>query len=97
LAPWFDRTRGRSRRRIEETVTAEPHMFEKFKSAALHGLIGLAALAIVPLSCMLVLALTDEKQVVHQCPATVCQGPLVSEYRDAAAKPQIASYLAARQ
>lgn len=58
-------------------------MFEKFKSIALHSLIGLTALAIVPLSCVLVLALTEEEeQIVHHCPATVCQGPLVSEYRD---------------
>jgi hypothetical protein len=85
---------------IVETVTAEPHMFEKFKSAALHSLIGLTALTIVPLSCILVLKLTDEEQIVDHCGATVCQGPLVSEYRDAAdgsAKPQMATYPAARQ
>jgi hypothetical protein len=75
-------------------------MFEKFKSIALHGLIGLTAFAIVPLSCVLVLALTEDEQVVHHCLATVCQGPLVSEYRDMAsdtAKPQLAHYPAARQ
>jgi hypothetical protein len=75
-------------------------MVEKFKSIALHGLIGLTALAIVPLSCVLVLALTEDERIVHHCPATVCEGPLVSEYRDMAsdnAKPQMAHYPAARQ
>jgi hypothetical protein len=86
--------------RSKKTVTAEPHMFEKFKSIALHGLIGLTAFAIVPLSCILVLVLTDEEQIVHNCPTNVCQGPLVSEYRNAAnsaAKPQLPSYPPARQ
>jgi hypothetical protein len=75
-------------------------MFERFKSIALHGLIGLTALAIVPLSCVVVLALTEEEQIVDHCTATVCQGPLVSEYRDMAgdaARPQAASYPAVRQ
>jgi hypothetical protein len=75
-------------------------MFEKFKSVALHGLIGLGALAIVPLSCILVLTLTEEEHAIRHCQATVCEGPLVSEYRgtaDSVAEPQPATYAPARQ
>ena len=52
-------------------------MFGRWKSAALHGLIGLTALAIVPLSCILVMEITREERAVRRCVAAVCTGPQV--------------------
>lgn len=47
-------------------------MFGRWKSAALHGLIGLTALAIVPLSCILVMEMAGEQRTARHCAQAVC-------------------------